>query len=429
MKTLVLITSNFPFGTGEPFIETELPFLSAGFIRVIIISQNYSSGMSREIPGDIKVYRYNPSTSLSGFITLPVLLSKNLKLIVNAFHEEMKFRGQIGFKLSLKQKLFLIKKIIKAVQLRDFINIVLVQEQLKTDIVLYSFWMNSGAHAISLLKIKPYVAISRAHASDLYEEKSPLGFLPLLKFTSDRLNNLFFASEHGRKYFVSKTGSEDDHLKISKLGVSRLFPLNTSPIDPGKPFTMVSCSNLIPLKRIDLIIKSLELVTPEREIRWIHFGDGRLRTELKKMAAAKLENKKMCSFDFRGYIAHQEILKFYSTDRVDLFINTSSTEGTPVSIMEAQSYGIPVIATNVGAVSELVTEGTGSLLPVDFEPEDLAKLIRMYMDKQPADIMRMSERIVKNWQTKSNADINYPDFISQVISIFGSSVSRTAGIK
>ena len=423
MKTLVLVTSNFPFGTGEPFIEPELPYLVASFDRVIIIAQNASSPRTRDIPSGIKVFRYNPVTSISGFLSLPILTIRNSGLILSVCRKEISFRRKIEFTLNLKQRLFLIRKIIKAIQLRDFITSVLASERLDSGLIFYSFWMNSGAHAIALLDDLPCVKISRAHASDLYEEKSPLRFLPLLKFTSDRLNSVIFPSEHGLKYFKAKTRIGDGKLRLSRLGVNRLFPLNSEKYNPDGEFTIVSCSNLIPLKRIDLIIKSLELINSSNQIRWIHFGDGRLRNELEELAGQKLGSKDKLKWEFMGQVPNREVQSFYSSNRVDLFLNTSSTEGTPVSIMEAQSYGIPVIATDVGAVSEMIDEETGSLLPVDFEPADLARLIRTFMNKPARDAQRMHKLIIEKWETRYNAAINYPDFISQVISIFDSSIS------
>jgi len=47
-------------------------------------------------------------------------------------------------------------------------------------------------------------------------------------------------------------------------------------------------------------------------------------------------------------LPHNDVLNYYASNPVDVFINTSSSEGLPVSIMEAMSFGIPVIATNVG---------------------------------------------------------------------------------
>ena len=46
---------------------------------------------------------------------------------------------------------------------------------------------------------------------------------------------------------------------------------------------------------------------------------------------------------------------------IDLFINTSSSEGVPVSIMEALSVGIPIIATDVGGTKEIVTKTTARI--------------------------------------------------------------------
>jgi glycosyltransferase involved in cell wall biosynthesis len=118
-----------------------------------------------------------------------------------------------------------------------------------------------------------------------------------------------------------------------------------------------------------------------------------------------------------GHYPNNELLDFYNHNKVDLFINTSSTEGIPVSIMEAQSFGIPVIATDTGAVREIVVEGTGSLLPVNFKTGELAKLIEHYanLTDNESDSIRMNA--INNWETNFNAASNYKDFIMKVNSI------------
>lgn len=49
-----------------------------------------------------------------------------------------------------------------------------------------------------------------------------------------------------------------------------------------------------------------------------------------------------------GYIANKDLLDWYKTNKPSIFINVSSSEGVPVSIMESMSCGIPTIATDVG---------------------------------------------------------------------------------
>ena len=58
-------------------------------------------------------------------------------------------------------------------------------------------------------------------------------------------------------------------------------------------------------------------------------------------------------------------------------MNVSESEGIPVSIMEASSFGIPVIATNVGGVGEIVENGyNGLLLNKDFLNRDLSVCLK-----------------------------------------------------
>jgi glycosyltransferase involved in cell wall biosynthesis len=89
--------------------------------------------------------------------------------------------------------------------------------------------------------------------------------------------------------------------------------------------------------------------------------------------------------------------------------------------MEAQSFGIPAIATDVGGVKEVIKEGTGSLLPLDFNPSDLAKLIQFYTDltEEQQNIIRNNAFI--NWESNFKASDNYLDFMLKLNSIFASS--------
>jgi glycosyltransferase involved in cell wall biosynthesis len=423
MKNLVFITSNFPFGTSEPFPGAEIPFLQKEFNKIIIISQNAHSEQKHILPPDIKVYRYNTSTSFTGFLNLPFLILKNLILITGLFKGETGFRKRSGLSLRLTQKRFLLKKIIKSIQLRDHIRSILSAENISSKIVLYSYWLNSGAHAIGMLDYPKSIKIARAHGSDLYEEKTTTGYLPLLRFVVENLDSVFFISENGKNYFSSKTGKGKSELIVSRLGVPK--PVNTDNVPfSGNDYKIVSCSNLVPLKRINLIIEALKLIDEDKEIHWVHFGSGILRKELEQLADEILGKKKNIRFEFRGYVPVDEIFKYYSSSHIDLFLNTSFTEGVPVSIMEAQSFGIPVIATDVGGVSEIVTEGTGFLLPADFMPEELAARIIHFMKMNSAEKSILRERVLSNWNQKFNATVNYPEFISVVNRIFETSTKQ-----
>ena len=420
MRTLVFITSQFPYSNGESFIDAEFPFLSQEFDKIIIISQNVSGKLTRVLPGNVTIYRYNTSTSLPGFLLLPFLSLLNSGTISRMVKEELRFRKGINDSLKLKNRIFLIKKIIKAIQLRNFIRNKLHTEKIDDNIIFYSYWFKTGAHAIALLRYPDSIKVARAHGSDIYEEKIRQSYLPLLKFTAKNLNAIFFISENGRQYFSAKINTESPLFIISRLGIVKPEFGNVKTYKSDK-YVIVSCSNMIPLKRIDLIIYSLELVDSGRKISWMHFGSGILKDDLEKLANERLGHLHNIEYSFMGQIPNYDLLKFYSSNKIDLFINTSSTEGIPVSIMEAQSFGIPVIATDVGGVKEVIKEGTGSLLPADINPRSLAKMIQHYADlpEDEKNIIRNNAFI--NWESNFKASANYHDFMLKLNSIFASS--------
>ena len=416
MKTLVLITSQFPFGTSESFLESEFPFLNNNFDKIIIIAQNVSGKMTRIVPESVIIRRYNPSSSFSEFLRLPILILLNFSTILNLFHDEIEFRRMTGSQVVLRNLLLVLKKVIKALQLRDYIKDKLLKEDISRNIVFYSYWLKTGAHAISLLEYDNSIKIARVHGSDLYEEKTVTGYLPLLNFSAKKLNAIFFTSRHGMDYFSAKVKYESDGFIVSRLGVNRP-KINDVKAKISDEYVIVSCSNMIPLKRIDLIIKALGSVQINKEILWLHFGDGVLRTDLETLAGKKLGSLNRIKYRFMGHYQNSDLLEYYAHNKIDLFINTSSTEGIPVSIMEAQSFGIPVIVTDTGAVTEIVVEGTGSLLPVEFKTDELANLITHYanLTEHEYDIIRMNA--IRNWESNFNAISNYNNFISKVNSI------------
>ena len=85
-------------------------------------------------------------------------------------------------------------------------------------------------------------------------------------------------------------------------------------------------------------------------------------------------------FYFEGFKKPQEVKSFYVQQSCDLFVNTSISEGVPVTIMEAFSVGIPVLATNVGGTSEIVDETVGGLMPENITPQELANCITKFIE-------------------------------------------------
>ena len=100
--------------------------------------------------------------------------------------------------------------------------------------------------------------------------------------------------------------------------------------------------------------------------------------------------------------------KFLSSD---LFISVSRSEARPVSISEALSVGIPVLATNAGGTCEIIDKSVGRLLPVSIKPTELAREIRSFykLSLSQKSILRKNARL--RWRQRANSDNVFKEFV------------------
>jgi glycosyltransferase involved in cell wall biosynthesis len=101
-----------------------------------------------------------------------------------------------------------------------------------------------------------------------------------------------------------------------------------------------------PEKKPELFVEIAKFASDHKDMKFVMAGEGpMLETVLKK--ASKLDN-----FEYLGVI--KDISEFFSN--IDCLVISSETEGISLSAMEALSYGIPVLSTNVGGMRELLSD-------------------------------------------------------------------------
>ena len=280
----------------------------------------------------------------------------------------------------------------------------------KEKILLYSYRMNTGS--LTIIKVRKYFnkakCIARAHGVDLYEYRHEKNYLPLRRRILKELVALYCISADGKKY-VDRYKFEHCKVEVSRLGTADfgVEKIVSSDGQDNKPM-IVSCSRISPEKRIEKIIDALALI--DEQIQWIHIGDGESYGALKQYAHEKLDTKPNVSFDMVGNVENSEVSRFYESHFINGFVNVSSVEGIPVSIMEACSFGIPIIATNVGGTGEIVEDKyNGYLLPADFEDGQLASKILSIIHNE-VDVYSMRENARKKWEADFNEERNYELF-------------------
>ena len=103
------------------------------------------------------------------------------------------------------------------------------------------------------------------------------GYIPFRERVLKSLDTLYSISDDGKKYFSEHyDGRFDDKIIISRLGTVRKYGIYSGGRE--NETVIASCSNLIPVKRVDLIVDALKRY--DKPITWYHFGSGPLRKEL-----------------------------------------------------------------------------------------------------------------------------------------------------
>ena len=313
---------------------------------------------------------------------------------------------------------------------------------LEDNAVYYSYWYFWKCYAVTHER-KRYPGIrviTRTHEYDLYDYTSPSGYQPFKVSMDEKLDSIIFIAEHGRDYYLKKYNRvPGDKYKLYHLGTLRNDTAkihgetedvslsdeacmtghdtarnrNTSGAGQTNMLTMVSCSSIITRKRVDRIAEALGLIN-DLNVRWLHFGTGDCEDRLKKLCEDKLKGKENISYELKGYVKNEELHKFYAQNRVDCFITASSSEGNPVSVMEAMSYGIPVIAPAVCNFPNMIRD-CGILVSGECTPGEIAEAIRKIKSMPAAEALQMRDNAYKCWDESFNADKNNRRFTEEVL--------------
>jgi glycosyltransferase involved in cell wall biosynthesis len=411
MKELLFITQDYPFDQVEAaFIKSEIPYVSKIFTKVhILCLRKYKKKDNiLNIPDNVSIHFINKRFYVIKRFFLVIIL-----LFYPFFYKEILFL--------IKNKKFSIYTIFRAVSFLT--NAIMLKGKIRQIlnkynyiILIYTYWYTAGVLGSLLLYKKNIKCITRAHGFDLYEFRNKQNYQPYKYWMDKRIEKIFFISQHGYDYYLSTfAGINKNKYMIAKLGIINKYKIKYKN-ESKKIFCLLSCSRIVKIKRLHLIIETLKEIDAY-EINWIHFGDGELKNEIIKMAEIMLSNKKNISYNFMGYMSNEKIMQFYSEHYIDCFISTSESEGLPVSMMEAISFGIPIIATNVGGVSELVNKDIGILLNSSCCIIDIKKaLIDFYNFPNDKKIfMRKSARQL--WESNFNAEINYKIFSEEIVSL------------
>ncbi|MBS6202621.1 MAG: glycosyltransferase [Eisenbergiella sp.] len=407
-KKLYLIITNYPNnGSDSIFVAPEIPELMKWFdITVFCTSGKRDCTHVRD---GIEYFYFD----------MELTLAKKIKYIFKYFGSGIcrKDLKDIIKMQNLDKKSNLLGRIRKSIEFygaaEEFYGF--FQEKIKPsdeEAVYYTFWNDYFTLSLILHKYKypNFHIVTRLHGYDLYEYRCRYGRQPFKQIMNAEMERLYFIAENPKEYYVEKYPELNrDKVKVNRLGVYEISKKEER--FKGKKPLIVSCSNVIALKRVNLIIEALEKL--EEEVCWIHFGDGSQFAEISQMAKERLEKKRNIEYKLEGRISNEDIRKFYGNNEIRCFVTTSSTEGCPISIMEAMAAGIPVVATSVGEIPNMIN-GNGILLEQNPKAQNVAEALEKIINCSSKKWEEMSRKSYLLWKKSYNADLNAAEFAEEL---------------
>jgi len=290
---------------------------------------------------------------------------------------------------------------IKAEKLRH-----ILKNKNSANTVFYDYWFENSTLALSLLTRKKIIEgfISRGHRFDIYDECWAKTGVPYRAFKIKYVKKIYIVSEYGKQYFAEKLKPKALENKIQKeyLGINKRQCVKAEKKPTPLIISASSVSNRKNVIHIPDLIKNIKT-----ELRWVHFGDGE---EMKELKLRCLSLPKNIDWKLMGHVDNKYLIEFYSNNYVDLFLSLSESEGLPVSMMEVQSFGIPIISFPVYGIPEIVKDGlTGFCLKHYSDTDSNVKTLE-YALKYPFD----RPKIISFFEQNFDAANNYRKFVDEI---------------
>jgi glycosyltransferase involved in cell wall biosynthesis len=401
-KTLYFFTSTYPFGNSPLWKKNELEVLRNYFRKVIVVPRT-DDGVS-EARNMVEGVEYRSPIINAEHARTDRKLTEKIRIMLRLLRPPMlsHFLAEF-FTPSVLFKPQRLKELLRAsYEIALFQGNASVEDLFKDldreNTIFYFYW---GIGQINALLLKrradlPFTAC-RFLGFDLYKERHPAKYIPYRKWLINTIDLLMPCSDDGADYLTAQ-GALRDRIFVARLGTKSY---GRSKIKADNLMKIVTCSNVVEVKRLDLLCEALLHTTVP--IRWTHMGDGELMPTIREYVERFPPN-----VDARllGAVPPSEVPTILINESFDLFVNTSSSEGVPVSIMEAFAAGIPVLATNVGGTGEIVDDTVGKLMPSSVTASELARLIEGFSCLDEATSLEMRDNAFRRFQEKCDVTTN-----------------------
>lgn len=165
-------------------------------------------------------------------------------------------------------------------------------------------------------------------------------------------------------------------------------------------------------KGLFTLLRAWEGLGPDKELKII--GDGDLRLELEQWK----NDRHVPHVRFEGSCRHEDVLAAIKSARFLVF-PSEWYEGLPMTILEAFACGVPVIASRIGTMEELIRDRHTGLHFAAGDPRDLAKKVE-WAWAHPAEMQAMGRNARAEYESKYTSEANYKLLMKIYLKAIGS---------
>jgi len=256
------------------------------------------------------------------------------------------------------------------------------------------------------------VIINSEHNTSNWKFKY-IPFIILFRITLRYVNLVHCISNSVRDHILSIITIDNSKLKVIYNGICLdRFKNNkfqkTSTINYSNSHPIIGCvSRLDKRKGIEYLIKAIGLLKVQyKDIKLILVGDGPQRSFLNRLV------KELSLVDQVVFVGKTfEVEKYLSI--FDFFVLPSLQEGLSIAIIEAMASGVPVIASNVGGIPEVIThKQDGILIKAKNENDIFEAVIQLNNDK------KLKSKLISNAYDKISAKFDIRKIVKEFESMY-----------
>ena len=234
------------------------------------------------------------------------------------------------------------------------------------DVVNLHFPRGSSLYFAALARVMRFKLVLSFHNSDLHQASPALRrALPRLVRTADRVTAV-------SGDLAAAVGELAEGVRVETIpnGIEVGFWSRTS--GPRDPLLAVAAGRLTGMKGFDVLLRAFRDGAPDGS-RLVLAGEGEDRSTLETLAETLGLRDRVT---FAGRLDREGMRHLYGSAGV--FVMPSRREGFPLALLEAMSAGLPVVASSIGGVRDIMTEATGEMVPPD-DPGALADALGRWL--------------------------------------------------